>query len=301
MPENRQTVKIIDRILRASQPRISIIPNVKMITIGNKIRDGTNTGERALKFHVTRKLEVSHSDRIPSHLDDKTGMHRIATDVVERVRRPELFGLSSGDKIRAFDGDVGACTIAFQKNGRNYGITNAHVVRRYEQGGIAGKLDWNAPTGEWIGAVGIPIAASMLSHDEVNVRDEAVFSLPKLPIDENFIRVADRHIESLDILRSNYSPYWFSSMGKITLLSSPEKSVSPLAIEIDGREALFANFYVLDLLEGIARPGISGALICRTTGGVTIGCGLIFGGFRDESVFAFHFPPILERVRAGLP
>lgn len=113
--------------------------NVNLIYLGIKQQKGRSTGCKSVVVGVKNKIDVKHldvEDVIPKSLGD--GM---VTDVVEigeitvtnminqKYHRPITGGISIGPSSGA--GTLG-CIV--EKNGKNYGLTNRHVVDPYIKG-----------------------------------------------------------------------------------------------------------------------------------------------------------------------
>jgi hypothetical protein len=278
----------------------------KFVSLGWKVTGGQRTNIRALKIHLCNKGKLSTREPIPRQIElTQLGLAAegaIQTDVVEIGSRPSLFDVRGGDQLQAFDGDNGICGMSFVKNGIGYGLTNAHVVRRMENGGTSGPVDWLDPMAGWQADVGTPIMASQLSYDSPNTEDVAVVRFYSLVSVQNYAAGPPPiAVQKMDYIRPFSGFYWYFAGGLINQCHQPEPVDHPALVNVDGRQAVYSNFWSLQLASGGIGPGMSGSLLCRTVGSTNYACGLIFGGVTNQFVWAFSFSPIFNRIWNVLP
>lgn len=273
--------------------------NVVFVTFGYKIVRGRRTRQRSLKAYVLRKTnELSRNDRIPKTITAGVKRkRRIKTDVVLLSRAPRLFGARSGHKLRAWDNDKGTCALSFRKNGRNYLLTNAHVVADLSQGGVAGVVELrDRQTGEYVlvGEViyGTPIVSGFPVDD-----DAAAIDANAIKIDAMKTLDSEADIVGFDNFNPNYpDKYFYNVEGRIIECVAPEPVLTPVQIAVDGLVVDYVRFWSLSIVNGAIAPGHSGALVYRNGSNGLIGCGLLFGGAVPNIAFAFPIRRSFQRA-----
>lgn len=297
MTEQRASAPTVWDIRRAGLARFDALmakPNVRYMTVGYKAKDGKRSSEKALKFYVGRKRDVPLGDALPERLgglslDGGSGVS-VPTDVVELAGVPRAFGLRSGHIIRSL-GRKGVGAISYTRNGAKFLLTNAHVVVDVPRGGVAGPVDvLNRVDGQFY-RFGTVVNASPLRPNRVTTHDVAVISVdPRFEVDDFMILDMDNDIDSIEGIGTLAAhEYWYRVEGRRFACMFPERVVGPMLIDVDGVEVPYAEFWQLQMTQGVARPGHSGALLCRTDGADVVACGLVFGGDENNLVYAFPF------------
>jgi hypothetical protein len=287
-------------VARAAAREIAKKPNVLYVTLGEKRRKGVRTGQLSLVAYVTKKSRIHGNGRIPRHFNLATHKDRpysIKTDVVEVHNIPCAFGARSGHLLRAFDGDIGVCGLSFVKNTRGYLITNAHVVCDVAHGDTVGNIDpglLDRETNTFFD-VGPVIYATPIHPGMITTTDFAVIRSDNITVDHFMILDIPQPIKSLGpIVQTPNVGYWYTVNGTSFSCSFPEPIVTTATIIVDGVPVPYAKFWKLQMVQGAAMKGHSGALLCRNQGGDITACGLIFGGIEPNYVYAFDMRPIFN-------
>lgn len=281
-------------------------PNVAYVTIGEKRVGGARNGKRALIVYVRKKEVVAPKHRIPKRkkvLLSSGKSTLLPTDVVELDNVPRAFGLRSGHVVRAEDGDLGICGLSFLHNGLPYAITNAHVVSNvarhvtFEDPEVQDRADLQFyQIGKTVYATDFPQGRAT-DEDVAIIRANMIQIEPMLVLDEN------RPISDFaGFERDENAVFWYSVNGGKQYCMRPEPFPldESVPILVDGITLPYRNFWKLQVVRGLAKPGHSGALICREANGVIVGCGLLFGGVEPNYVYAFAFDEVMARVRRRL-
>ena len=280
--------------------------NISHITVGYKQKDGMDTGEKALIFYVSEKSAVSSSDRVPPLLDVLDVDHKligaVSTDV-QQASAPKTFGWRSGHLIKSFDNDIGVCAVTFSKNNQHYLLTNAHVVIDVSRNGLGGPPSiFNRTDGRYY-QVGNIIKATELRPGVTTNSDLAIVAIPPgHVVDDYLILDLNNNIDAFEGIET-LAPhqYWYVVNGQVHACAKPERIVGSAPINVDGALVNYTEFWQLRMTAGEARPGHSGALLCRTVGNQIRACGLIFGGLAPTHVFAFPFNKMWRLVESVLP
>lgn len=286
--------------------KIALKPNVRYVTIGRKLRRGKPTGESAVIVYVSRKKrKLSRKHRIPKHLFDRDQSaarpRKYKTDVVQLDGVPRAFGARSGHRLRAFDSDVGTCGVSFEKSGRGYLLTNAHVVRRLQQGGAVGRVRlFNRTSGRYED-VGPVVYATPLQPGATTSDDTAIVESESIIVDHMRVLDQQQQIVALGSFSESLdSTYWYSINGEAIWCDSPQPIVGTCNIVVDGVVIPYTQFWQLRVVRGRVGPGHSGAAILRSHVNGFVACGLLFGGIEPNIVFAFPMIPLFNRAWAAL-
>lgn len=304
LPTHAPTVWDIRRAGLAQFEMLMSKPNVRYMTVGYKVSDGIRQSQKALKIYVTRKHDVARSQVVPENVRASSvgalGQF-IPTDVIELGGVPRAFGLRSGHIIRAFNGDRGVCAISYSRDGAKFLLTNAHVVVDVANGGVSGPVAvLNRVDGKYY-QLGNVLNASRLDPNQVTTHDVARIAVhPDIQVDDFMILDMDNDVGSIGGIETLAThEYWYRVEGRRFGCMFPERVVGPAPIEVDGIEVPYAEFWQLQMVSGVARPGHSGALLCRMNGSDVIACGLVFGGEEQNLVFAFPFNKMWKLVNPG--
>ncbi|MEA1015272.1 hypothetical protein [Sphingosinicella sp. LY1275] len=275
------------------------------MTVGEKIVAGCGTGVRALKVHVTQKCNVGGRDRIPRNVDyvDRQGRrHCFETDVIETGATPIAFGMRSGDRVRAFDDDLGVAGLTFSKGNGSYVLTNAHVVVDVARGGAHGSAGWHQVAAGRTTPLGPIAAASRLHEDRPNTIDAAAIKVenPDL-LDLRMISGSDDYIAKMELIRSDVSNYVLAIEGNFIPCFRPEPIAGDAELDVDGVMLTYRRFWQLRTADGQAAKGLSGAALLRKRGSLVAASGLVFGGIPDRFIWAFSFKPLFKSLFDALP
>lgn len=274
--------------------------NVRYMTVGYKVRDGVRLPEKSLKLYVSSKNHVAAGQMIPQRLAAPMSggdLATVPTDVIQLDGVPCAFGLRSGHLIKAFNGDRGVCAISYLRNGAKFLLTNAHVVVDVARGGVSGPVDvLNRVDGLYY-RLGNVIHASRLDPSTVTTHDVALVGVhPDFQVDQFMVLDMENDIDRIEGINTLAThDYWYRVNGRRFDCKFPERVVGTVLIDTDGVDVPYAEFWQLEMVNGsTARPGHSGALLCRMDGGDVVACGLVFGGApaegtTSEVVFAFPF------------
>jgi len=280
-------------------------PGVNHVTLGVKYVNGLPTDDFALKVFVEEKRDVPSDEMIPSLIEmrNRRGdiIDVIKTDVIEMGGKPAPFSTCSGNRILAFDNDVGIVTFAFQKGANQYLLTNAHVAADVSQNELSGPMRrWDEASQQWV-KLGNVIRLSPLNSGKVARADLAVILVddPAGIGDAEILGIANK-VDRIDILRSDSGPHWFVANGAFAC-ASPEPILTQVNVVVDGVTIAYDGVWQALMTQGQSHPGISGALLCRYSGGHTVACGQIFGGIAPNYIWAFPFKPIIDTLWPTLP
>lgn len=274
------------------------LPNVRYMTVGQKIKGSSRQAEKTLKLYVSSKHDMAPNETIPQSIGwvaksrASATAAPVLTDVVELSGELESFGIRSGHIIRAFDNDLGVCAISYSNAGGRFLITNAHVAVDVARGGVTGPVDvLNRVDGQYH-RFGTVLNASQLKATEITTHDVALIAVdPDFQVDDFMLLDMEDDVDRLEGI-DTMSPhqYWYSVNGRRFDCMFPERVVGHAFINVDGVRVPYAEFWQLSMVNGsAAAKGHSGALICRMDGGDIVACGLVFGGVAPGRVFAFPF------------
>ena len=280
-------------------------PNVVYITVGDRRVEGRRTGELSLVAYVTRKGGATGEDLIPLAFDVQMpdgSTLTLPTDVVELPATPQALGMRAGHVIRAADGDIGMCGLTFSKDNRSYIATNAHVVANLRLG-FPGEPAVQDPATMHFKQIGRRIYIS----DPANLpmeEDLAIVEARFVEVDRHAVVGESRPIAGFsNFVGTSNSRFWYTVNGVKILCSDPQPTVAdiPVPILVDGATFPYANFWRLQVDQGMVAPGHSGSLICTGTGRSIVACGMLFGGEPPSYVYAFPIDDVMRRIAAHLP
>ncbi|OYW46813.1 MAG: hypothetical protein B7Z08_12405 [Sphingomonadales bacterium 32-68-7] len=295
--------------VRRAADELAARPGVTHVTLGEKIREGTGTGQRSLKVHVLEKHVFAPGDRIAPVLrlvgpGGRTG--EILTDVIAVAAPPALFATRSGDTIEAFDPNRGIVTLALTKEAKSYVLTNAHVAANLALGGATGPMRyWDPATRRWL-HLGDVIRLSPMAKGKPITADLAVVRVESAVVDHHAIGPQGARLDRVDVMRAEVLSHWFWTHRK-NLCGKAERLPNDVTVKADGVSLRYRGVWQVPVIDGQALPGISGALLCRTFGNLTVGCGQVFGGiepgqhFANGAVWVFPFKPIIDTLWPTLP
>lgn len=288
---------------RAIGPGLTQLPNVTHISIGEKITGGRRTQRRALKVYVQTKSDDPTLGEIPpaipvlNKLGRKVG--ELATDIVEVAEVPRLFGIRSGHSLLAFDRDLGVVGLSFEKAGRRYILTNAHVACDLARGGVSGDMAWRL--GATATRLGPVVYASRMLGVPMATEDLAIIHVDRnVAVDPYWLDLVNVRVDRADDLRQNGREHWFVAHGRLYRCANAEPIDTPTVVSVDGIQLTYGRFWQFGIVQGDPQPGISGALLCRTVGRRFVACGLVFAGVPGQFVWAFPFRTAFDRQFARL-
>lgn len=288
----------------AAVRRLQALDNVTHVTVGDKVSAGRRTGVRSLKVHVTTKHDVPGAGRVPRTLttrDSKGRRHEFVTDVIEVGGKPELFGMRSGDRVMAFDRDLGLAGLVFEKAGRAYVLTNAHVVCDVANLGNSGIAGWYDPPA-LTRALGPVVSWTRIEPGRPASADAAAIEVgnPGL-LDPYMVAGSEVPIDSVASMRSFSVPVYLPAMGSFLECVEPEPVLGDTEVAVDGTVVAYRQFWQVRNVDRLARPGLSGGALLRRVKGGFQACGLVFGGVPDDYLWAFSFRRQFEQIDRTLP
>jgi hypothetical protein len=296
----------IRRSILADPKRVSALPNVLYLTIGEKRTKGQRTGERSIVAYVGRKVEeLEPSQMVPKviHCTDKRGgaVGSVQTDVISLENTPKTFGIRAGQLLRGFDDDQGICALAYENSqGQKRILTNAHVVVDVRTNGQTGiPAVYNRADGNFY-ELGHVLGASKLRVGTRTTHDVAVLSVPdEYALDHLMVQNDENDIDSFAGMETlSQDEYWFVARGETFKCAFPERVIGDLPIEVDGVIVYYAECWQMQMTEGEAAPGLSGALVCKTVNSKVVACGLLFGGVQPNLIYVFPFNKMWNRVKS---
>lgn len=291
---------------KAAVRKVHGFANVLYATIGEKRVAHQRTGEPAIIAYVLEKGNFTRGERVPKSfrvpMPEGAKSRIVVTDVVEVPSQPTAFGVRSGHILQGFDGDIGVCGLVFSHGGRPYMLTNAHVVSRVSWDPSFGRVRvFNRVNQSFVDA-GLPGYISPLRPGQIAAADVSAIAIRQdLEADEMRVLDFDAPIAGLRAVDETPSlRYWYSVNGLIHECAFPEWVEIEVPTHVDGTQVLYTRFWQLQMINGTAMPGQSGALLCRTIGNRFEACGLIFGGIQPSYIWAFPIGNMLDRARNGL-
>ncbi len=283
---------MLRRALRQNRKRLLALPNVDHLGLGTKRRRKKWTGIPSIVVYVKRKGKVADEHRIPKRVKftEPSGKARsVATDVVAIEGPPKLFGMRSGDRLLAFDGDQGISAVTFHKQARKLAITNAHVVLALEHGGQSGPVVWvDADDHE----LGRGTVRTVTSFDAPLIKaDAALIELdPTVPTDDWQVLGTNAKITVIGRIKLDDTLQYFYVAGDEVVKCEAPIGVpdgEAVSVTADGLQFQYTDFWKLHVTDGASRPGHSGALILRVTDNGYVAAGLAFGGVEPSEIWAF--------------
>jgi hypothetical protein len=298
----------LDSLYQSATENLSKIakkPNVKYVTIGEKIKNGKPTGEPSIVVHVERKhSKLPKKDRVPKRVIQRQGRNHLRTyrtDVVVAPGIPTAFGARSGHRLRSFDNEIGVCGLSFRKNSVGYLLTNSHVVCAVAQGGVADRVRLFNRNSSQYEDVGPVVYATPLRPGTTASDDAAVVRSESVVVDD--MRILDLGQPVLGFGSFNeslQSIYWYPVNGDIIWCDKPQPIVGGCDIVVDGVIVRYTQFWQLRVCRGASAHGHSGAVLYRTHPDGFVACGLLFGGIEPGVVFAFPIIPTFDRAWSNL-
>jgi hypothetical protein len=290
--------------VRSAVQRLQALDNVTHVSVGDKVTKGKRTGARALKVHVTAKRDVSGSGRIPKTItarDARGRVHRFVTDVVEMGGTPELFGIRSGNRILAFDGDLGLAGLVFTKGDQPYVLTNAHVVCDVANQGNSGIAGWYDPPNLTRALGPIAIWTPLTADRPIRADAAAIEVGNRAIVDPLMVLGSEIPISRMTRMRAYSSSIYLPAEGSFLECVEPEPVLGDVEVQVDGVVLVYRQFWQVRNVDRLARRGLSGGVLLRRAGSSFEACGLVFGGVPDDYIWAFSFRPVFERIYNALP
>jgi hypothetical protein len=288
-------------ILRRNEKWLKKLPNVHHIGMSTKYRKGNNTGRPSVTIFVTKKKEEKGDDRVPRRLSAKIrgAMCSVQTDVRELPGEPRLLNshMRGGQRIIAADNETGTAGLVFSREGRNYCMTNAHVVS--DPGvSVGARVTFPAP----VGGGGRVVCRDRLEPNFVIQSDAALIELDdSVAIDRNMFYGSNGVIQGFvgSLPPGNSLPpgkicfYTALPLGGAvhrTFRCRVEAFVPGSAVvTVDGATLEYGRFYSFSVLDGAVAPihGHSGSLIYTEEPNGLFAAALAFGGIERQEVWAF--------------
>ena len=293
----------IRRSYELEHAKLSRLPNWVATSIGFKEVGDELTDEPSIKFYVEKKSSTHDANlSFPKEIIvySKVGVRlgSIATDVCEYGEPAISFGVRTGHVLRAIDGDIGVCAISLRIGPKSYVVTCAHVSCdvKFQIPMPLNVIDSNTGQPFFLGNT------VKFRHQSADGNVRADFSIievdPATSVEAGKILGSSMTIENEDvgsITHNDTADYWYQVGRERLNCSRPEKTLVGL-VKVDNHIFRYRDFVTLRMRDGDrARPGHSGAAICKTVNAKVKACGILFGGdpTNGRFVHAFNFRPIL--------
>lgn len=293
--------------IRRAAAKLARLPGVSHVTLGEKIVNGSGNGAKALKVYVFAKHAVAGAQAIPRSVrlrgTGDLGDVVLATDVIEVAGQARHFSLRGGNLVKARDNEQGIATIGLHKGARGYCLTNAHVAIDFLAAHQTPGLSYLEPAdGSWRD-IGPVILTSDIPPGRIIREDWAVVEAASPAAMTHFGLFTNPTVAvaRTDILRQGLGEHWFIVNGVIHRCDGLEPLQTPANVEVEGEMFAYLGVWQANMTQGQSHPGMSGALLCRTTPSGIVACGQVFGGIEDALVWAFPFGEMFKRVWAQLP
>jgi len=285
-------------ILRHNEEWLKKLPNVHHIGMSTKLRKCRNTGRPAITIYVTKKKAEKGGGKVPRRLTAKIGgvSRSIQTDVCELPGVPRLFNMRGGERIITSDMETGTAGLVFSHNGRNYCMTNAHVVT---DPGDAGSHPIAVPPP--VGGGGTVVRRDDLPFDQV-INSDAALILLNTAVDSwmfyNSEAILRGFVDQLSIgqicFYTTLSP---SGAGHSTFRCQLVAIVDGSApMQVEDSMLTYGSFYRFSVLNGSPIGGHSGSLLYTEQPNGLFGAGLAFGGIEGEEIWAFPARRCFDRM-----
>jgi hypothetical protein len=272
------------------------------IGVSKKYRDNERQSETCITFYVKEKSKTPQAEPIPKHiaLTSPGGARRalIATDVCAiGTEEPQGFRMRGGNLVVASDGETGTVGLVFRRGGRDFFLTNAHVIT--DPGIVVpGPVTVHDPDG-------MPVQGVVRQMDKLHAplirSDAALVEVPPGIVSPKQFRGTDLVLDSCGEIANNDPRQFFYVAGdKTPVLRWRAFVPAATQIRIDGHLLNYAGFHKLAVVsEERCGPGDSGAVVfCRTQGGLKA-VGLLFGGIVATNE-VWVFPVRLSLAQMGI-
>ncbi len=269
----------VDRTILLHHDELIARYHAHHIGVSKKHTGGKRLPETSITFYVMRKGDDHAGERIPPYLDlvyaDGTRPRRIATDVCALIEEPVALGIRGGNVVMSADNEQGTVGLVLRRDGKDFLVTNAHVV-----------TDPGQPAG--LVLVGLPNGGGSFQGVVSRIDD---LNAPLIRSDAALIEVAAGAVESgkfrgTELVLSGYDEigkndprqFFFVSKEFVHQVAWSGWVAAPAPITVDGQPRHYAGFHTFRVVRGQASPGNSGAVVfCRSANGLTA-VGLLFGG-----------------------
>lgn len=292
--------RIVMKIIRDNEKWLKQLPNVHHIGISNKYRGGRNTGRLSVTIYVTKKRPEKGTAKVPRRLTSKIrgAVRTVQTDVCELAGIPRLFNMRGGARIISSDLETGTAGLVFSHHGKNYCITNAHVIADPDNPG-SNSVVVPAP----IDGAGTVMLRDGLPLDQA-IESDAALILLNTAVDPwqfyNTSGVLRGFIDELSIGQTCFytaassdgaAPFTFQCQ----LIAEVQGDAE---VEVDGSALTYRGFHRFSVLNGSPTGGHSGSLLYLEAPNGLFGAGLAFGGIEGAEIWAFPARRCFDRMMA---
>ncbi len=286
------------KILRHNEKWLKRLPNVHHVGISNKLRDGADTRRPSITIYVTCKQPETGSNRVPRRLTAKIGgvTRSIQTDVCELAGAPRLFAMRGGARIISADAETGTAGLVFAHHGKNYCMTNAHVVSD------PGNMNSNSvAVAAPINGAGTVVRRDALPFDQ-EIESDAALILLNTGVDSwQFYNQPGVLVGFVDELAIGQTCFYAAPLsGNATHATLRCELIVEVhgnaAVEVDGSFLTYRDFYRFRVVNGSPVGGHSGALIYLQAPNGLFGVGLAFGGIEGSEIWAFPARRCFDRM-----
>lgn len=259
------------------------------VGISKKRTGGRKLSDTSVTFYVMRKGPGHPGEEVPPHLElaYEDGRERglIATDVCEIGEEPAALSIRGGNVMLGSDNELGTVGLVFRRDGRDFLVTNAHVVT--DPGVPPGLVSVRMPNGST--ALGQVRAMNDLTAP-VLTSDAALVEMPAGSVSPRKFRGTELELTDFgDFVPNDPRTFYFVSKDFIHAAKWSAHVPGAAAVNIDGHSKSCLDFHKLALAVGQVGPGNSGSVVfCQTHGGL-LATGLLFGGLTSINE-AWVFP-----------
>ena len=267
------------------------------VGISKKYVGGKRLTDTSITFYVMRKGPDHGAESIPPTLEldykDGRSLGLIATDVCEIGEQPIAFSVRGGNAMLGSHNRPGTVGLVFRSNGRDFLVTNAHVVT--DPGVVPGLVSVRLPNGG--SAMGRVITINDLTP-QVLTSDAACVELAAGT-------VSSRMFRGIEIAMTGVSDFTLNDTRKFLFVSKEFIHAARWSamvpgraeITIAGQQKFCMNFHKLRLTHGSVGEGNSGSVVfCETQAGL-LAVGLLFGGVSSlNEAWVFPIRRCLESV-----
>lgn len=285
-------------------------PDVTMVGIGEKTRDGVSLKRNAIVIGVERKGAPTGAP-LPTHIS-LPGIGEVDTDIIEAPVRSLVLAnnrIDGGDLLVTTDlGRTGTLALVVTDTaGIQYGITNAHVVAQPETSAIGRQVV--AVVGGRRLVLGAVSHMRPLSTRRMNAIDLALIRLDPaaaaIALPYAVQAFAGKVQKSAPLSAAPQAgsrlPHRYGSavagFMEVVVVRNPVEVPNQPFRDASGQTVVFRRVFSLTASAPGVRSGHSGALVVkdRAEGGL-FSCGLVMGG-EGPLVYAFSFTDVFREIR----
>lgn len=268
----------IDRTIRRSFRELLDLYAAHHIGVSKKYKDGRKLSLTCITFYVLKKGARHPGRDIPSFLEidyQKGRGRRVATDVCEILEQPVGLSIRGGNAIISSDNEQGTVGLVFERDGRDFLVTNAHVVT--DPGVLPGPVTVGLPNSA-VSIQGIVRRMDDLSGFEIH-SDAALVEVPPNSVDPGKFRGSELVLVGYsEIVNNDARKFFFVSMNFVYQATWSAWVAAPAPIDIDGQTKHYAGFHKFRVVVGQAVHGNSGSVVFCVSASGLVAVGLLFGG-----------------------